>query len=397
MFEKQESSMERKPFRLASPLVIAILASVAIADERAAKHEDAKPAFDEFVVKFEPSFLSSFGQVEQLQIKSDGRCWYRAEGREARGNLPARSGGVFDHKLSADRVERLNRLLADTNWLTAAGGEGPATHTDAGTTTLSLKREGKQTSITCHGERPEPYALLLRELGGLAIQERRVYLHDYVSGAEGAAAWREIGDELAALRGGPRAASVLPIDYERCLPIAKRILRDFYSNGDAELIPAVRLVGQFKAKPELPYLHRMAHDRSANIRREVAWALGRIHDRESLPVLVDMMQASGTRWDIGFELIQWGDDAVPQVVDLISLSTKDTRNYEENTIGEDMIRAYLEHWKMLAQPIDPRVVTAVRQSLEFANPEKSIRTTYHREFLKAVKRQTDGPARARSC
>jgi hypothetical protein len=54
-----------------------------------------------------------------------------------------------------------------------------------------------------------------------------------------------------------------------------------------------------------------------------------------------------------------------------------------------MIRAYIEHWKTLAQPIDPRVVAAVRKSLEVANPEKSIRTTYHREFLKGVERQAE--------
>jgi hypothetical protein len=80
---------------------------------------------------------------------------------------------------------------------------------------------------------------------------------------------------------------------------------------------------------------------------------------------------------------------VPQIVDLIGLSTKDTRDHELNTMGEDMIRAYLEHWTKLSQPVDPRVVAAVRKSLESVNPEKSIRTTYHREFLKAVERQSD--------
>jgi hypothetical protein len=198
---------------------------------------------------------------------------------------------VIVHALGADRIKRLNKVLNDTKWLTADGGEGPATHTDAGTTTLTLRREGKQTTITCHGERPEPYAALLRELGGLVIQERRVYLHDFVSGADGTAAWREIGDELNALRGDGQAASLIPIDYDRYLPIARRIIHSFYNNQDAELIPAVRLVGQLKANSELPFLHRMAHDRSADLRREVARALGRIHDRESLAVLVDMMAA----------------------------------------------------------------------------------------------------------
>jgi hypothetical protein len=377
--------MARVALRTVSPLAIAILTSVAIADGRHASAEDAKPAFDEFVVKFEPSLLSSFSQGELLQIKSNGQCWYRAENREARPNVAARNGGVFDHIVSAERIQRLNKLLKETQWLTAQGGEGPATHSDAGTIWLTLRRDGRKVSIECHGIRPEPYASLLRELEGLTIQERRIYLHDYVSGTSGTQAWQEVGDELDALRGGPHAKSPLPIDYERYLPIAKRIIHSFYSNNDDELIPAVRLIGQLQVKRELTFLHRMAHDRSPNLRREVAWALGRIHDRESLPVLTDMMWAPGTRWDVGFELIQWGDEAVPHVVDLISLSTKNTEEHEENTIGEDMIRAYLEHRNQLTRPVDPRVVAQVRKSLESANPQNgTIRLTYHREFLKVV-------------
>jgi hypothetical protein len=47
-----------------------------------------------------------------------------------------------------------------------------------------------------------------------------------------------------------------------------------------------------------------------------------------------------------------------------------------------LIRAYLEHWKKLAPPVDPRVVAEVRRSWESKNPQDgTIRTTYHREFL----------------
>ena len=53
-------------------------------------------------------------------------------------------------------------------------------------------------------------------------------------------------------------------------------------------------------------------------------------------MLADMMWPSGTRWDVGYELIRWGDDAVPHIVDFIGLSTKDSANYEEHTLGEDM-------------------------------------------------------------
>lgn len=290
---------------------------------------------------------------------------------------------MFDHIPSADRIRRLNKLLEDTQWLTAKGGEGPATHTDAGTITLTLQREGQRLSVACHGRRPEPYAALLHELESLARQERRIYLHDYVSGKTGTEAWQEIGHELDALRGGPYAKSPFTIEYERYLPIAKRISHGFYGEGDDELIPAVRLIGHFKVESELVFLHRMAHDRSPNLRREVAWALGQIHDRASLPVLVSMMSAQATAWDVGFELIRWGDESVPHIADLIALSTKEELEEREHTMGENMIRAYLEHWDQLPRPIDPRVVAAVRKSLESTNPANgSIRTTYHREYLK---------------
>jgi hypothetical protein len=106
-----------------------------------------------------------------------------------------------------------------------------------------------------------------------------------------------------------------------------------------------------------------------------------MHAPESLPVLASMMAASGTRWQVGYELIRWGDDAVPHIVALVSLSTDDRLEPRENTVGEDMIRAYLENWKQIPQPIDPRVVAAVRKSLEGADSRKSIRIEYHKEFL----------------
>ena len=104
--------------------------------------------------------------------------------------------------------------------------------------------------------------------------------------------------------------------------------------------------------------------------------------RESLPVLVSMMAAQGTRGDVGFELIRWGDAAVPNIVDLIGLSTDERLEPRENTQGEDMIRAYLDHWKDLDRPVDPRVIAAVRKALASKNPQNGmIRTTYHAEFL----------------
>ncbi|MBC7815899.1 MAG: HEAT repeat domain-containing protein [Planctomycetaceae bacterium] len=375
----------KRELRMGVLLVLALVTAGALGEEPPATAEVAKPAFEQLVVTIEPFGLSRNGQIEQLRFESNGRCWYKVEGREAVRNIPARNGAVFDHTLSADRIRRLNKLLQDTKWLTAEGAEGRATHTHPTIIRLMLKRDGKQQSIVCEGRRPEPYAALLHELEGVAAQERRIYLHDYVSGEDGVRAWQEIGRELAALRVEPSAKSPFHIDYERYWPIARRTIRDFHGKPDDELLPAVRLAGHFQRKSELTFLHRMAHDRSSHLRQEVAWALGKIHDQESLPVLVSMMSAPGTRREVGFELIQWGDAAVPDIVKLIELSTQEKLEEREHVTGEDMIRAYLEHWDKLSKPIHPEVVTAVRKALEAKNPANgSLRTTYHVQFLKQI-------------
>lgn len=350
----------------------------------------AKPAFDKLTVKIEPFPLDSFTQVEQLDIEAGGRCWYRAEGSKARGNLPARSGAVFRHDLSAAHVERLNIRLEKTEWLTAEGAEGRATHTHPTTVTITLTKDGKERTVVCHGQRPAPYDALLHAIYSLAVQERRIYLRNYVSGEIGAAAWAEVGREIAALRGDPAGKPVYDVDHGRYLPLARDVLHPFHTRTDEELIPAVRLIGHFQAKEELRFLHRLAHDRSSNVRSEVAWALARIHDTQSLPVLASMMTAPSNVEAAGKQLVRWGDDAVPHIVELIAQSTDPGLEHWQHTVGEDMMRAYLEHWEKLDR-IDARVEAAVRQALEKADPQNGLlRTTYHKEFLERIKKDPPG-------
>jgi hypothetical protein len=361
------------------PLLVVFLAPATPGEPPQARSDAATPAFEQFGFRIDgrrghPS--------ERLRIESDGHCWYTVARREARGGTPVRSGAVIGHMLSPARFQRLARLWEGTGWLTVKGPEGLQPAMDAEVFTLTRKREGEELSVVCHLGWPEPYSSLLKELRGLATQERRVYLHDYVSGRAGTEAWQEIARELAALRGECYSKSPVPIEYERYLPIASRIIRNFQGENDDELIPAVRLAGHFRLESELPFLHRMAYDRSSHLVMELAWALGRIHDRESLPVLVGMASRGG---GFGFDLIKWGDDAVPHIVSLIGLSTDDRLDGQGNAIGEFMIRAYLDHWNELDQPIDARVVAAVRKALESKKPENGlIRTEYHREFLKRM-------------
>ena len=98
--------MNRTALKLAPSVLMTILASVAVADERAAKPEDAKPAFDELVVKFEPSFLSSFGQFEQVQITRDGRCTYKVEAARSASERrwPKRHGAHSQTRRRANRA-----------------------------------------------------------------------------------------------------------------------------------------------------------------------------------------------------------------------------------------------------------------------------------------------------
>jgi hypothetical protein len=106
--------------------------------EFAADSAQAKPAFEQLIIQIEPFGRGQTEQAEELRIEATGRLWYKVEGRDAQRNVPARSGAVFHHELSAEHIRRLNRLLEQTQWLAAEGAEGPATHTHPTTVTLIL-------------------------------------------------------------------------------------------------------------------------------------------------------------------------------------------------------------------------------------------------------------------
>ena len=369
---------------LACLLTIMLSVSIAQTDNPPADAEKVAPDFEQLIVTIEPFRLDSAGFTEELRFDKTGVCWYKAL---PAGPNPVPRGGGFQHTPKNSRMRLINRLLQDAKWLASPGVDEVATSIHPTTVKISLKRDGKETSITWRGDPPEPYAALLQELGGIAAQERRIYLKNYLAGREGNEAWQEIGRELAALRGEPYSKSNYDIDYERYLPTAQQIIRSFHGKPDDELIPAIRLIAYLKAKSELPWLHRLADDRSSRIRQEIAMALGKIHEPESLPVLVKMMMAAGTSKDVGFELIQWGPDAVPEIVSLIEQSTDGRLEERERVPCEDMIRTYLDHWSKVPTPIDPDVVTAVRKALDAKDPlNGTVRVTYHKEFLRRISR-----------
>jgi hypothetical protein len=350
---------------------------VATLSAAASAQEMVTPDFDELLITIEPFGLNAFAQRQELKIANDGRCWFKVQERKAQPNIRARTGAVFAHELSFGRIKLLNDLLADTDWLTADGAQGRATHTHPDTITIKLTRDGREHSVICQGQRPAPYAALLHEINGLAEQEQRVYLHDWISGEDGAAVWRTIGSDLANLRRDLDTPTARRIEYARFKFIAERILDDYTGKTDEELIPAILIAGQYKMSGLLDDLHKLAFDRQLRIRGEIAWALGQIHDERSLAVLAEMMYA--THQDAGPVLLQWGESSLPFIEALIAQSTDTSLKRTEQSAGISMIRAYLET-PGADQLVNDRILQAVKVA-KAQRDEGDMRTQYHRDFL----------------
>jgi hypothetical protein len=85
----------------------------------------------------------------------------------------------------------------------------------------------------------------------------------------------------------------------------------------------------------------------------------------------------GTGAEAAWELIKLGPVAVPAIAAVI----REGRNLDEDPSYEWLIRAYIEHWKEVPRPLDPRVLDAVRASM--ATPEvRAHRIQYHAQLLK---------------
>jgi hypothetical protein len=76
-------------------------------------------------------------------------------------------------------------------------------------------------------------------------------------------------------------------------------------------------------------------------------------------------------------LARLGEVAVPAIVEAI----RDGTDPNQDRSAEWLIRAYVEHWKELRKPLDPKLLDAVRTNMA-APKVKADRTTYHAELLK---------------
>jgi uncharacterized protein (TIGR03067 family) len=238
---------------------------------------------------------------------------------------------------------------------------------------LTLNRSGKTTDLTIKGE-SEPYKKLLHFFRSVAAQEDIVYRLEWVPGAptEGR---RDLDTLISAELGEPFAKPLLDIDLNRFAPWAKRMVREPVGEQADDVRAAVRLVGLLRLESERAYLADLATDRDRDVRVAVARAVGRLGGEKAVPVLRKMVRGTGA--EAAWELIKLGDIAVPAVAEAIGEGT----DPQQDRSAEWLIRAYIDHWKEIRKPLDPKILDAVRTSMA-APKVKADRTQYHTELLK---------------
>jgi len=356
--------------------------------EKQATGAPPKPAapaeFDEVTVVITHSFLSNRTR-ETVRVSADGTCLYEVPERPAREKTPAWTGARIIHKLPAERLGELNGLLKGTGWLGKAPNERPQLHHDR--CEITLKRQGKPARLVLAGE-SEPYAKLQTFFRSVAAQEYLTYRLEWVPAAM-IEARRDLDNLVAAELGEPFGKPLLAFDLRRYIPWATRNVRNPFGKSADDVRTAVRLVGLLKLESERDYLADLASDRDRDVRTAVAQAVGRLGGAKAVPVLRKMVRSTGA--EAAWELIKLGAVAVPAIAEVI----RQGRFAEEDLGYEWLIRAYIEHWKEVPKPLDPRVLAAVRASMAVPGV-KAHRTQYHAELLKLAartdrKEQAPGP------
>ena len=190
----------------------------------------ADPAitFTRIDVVFEPHFMGH-RQARYVSIGRDGSYLLKiGEMTDSGGNK--RPGSNLLARLSPERTKELQRLIEATAWLTAAGGEGIALHTDAVTMHVAVTRDDQRTTATFHGHRPEPYAALQKFFYDLAWQETMVYRLMYLP-AEHREATYLLHTAIEEALGLPsRAKPIRVIDFARYEPLFVQYLDRWYSS-----------------------------------------------------------------------------------------------------------------------------------------------------------------------
>jgi len=127
---------------------------VPVEDSNAPDAPAEEPA-DFASVSLSVSYPLGRSMPEQIEVKADGTCIYRMDGRPARGGEKERPPALQTFQLGAGKLHQLEDLLRKTNWLAAPGGgseRGLRDHAEK--YMLALVREGQTVRLTCEGQRP---------------------------------------------------------------------------------------------------------------------------------------------------------------------------------------------------------------------------------------------------
>lgn len=350
-----------------------------------------KVTFDRFVVEFRENLRTRPPQTERLEIKSNGDCLYHIdalpprETNEGKRLYDGKPEARLTSKLAASRLLELERLLAATNWLTADRGEPngrPLHHDDV---KLTVVRNGQTSSVTCVAPNEDAYRTLVWLARSIAKQEHLVYSLDWVTNQPD-----ERNLTLLDLRNGlealdERAGRALPeydIDYLRLLPTFSRMLRN-PGESEQELLTALVLAGHLRADAEFEFVARLKHDRNSSVRDGVAETVVNYGGERAVPILAEMApRCEAARWG----LVRLGPLAVPTLVKLIEPGVS-----RDESVAEQLVRAYLDHRQELPGAVDARIVAAARTGLA-RTAERSQRTVYFQEFLQWMEQPANKPA-----
>ncbi|MBP3956352.1 sigma-70 family RNA polymerase sigma factor [Gemmata sp. G18] len=310
-----------------------------------------------------------------IRISSDGSCLYEVPGRVPPGGGNPLPGARLVHKLPRDRLRALNQVLKDTEWLKADAKEVPRLHAAEYTITLErntgrvpIKRTLKITGVS------EGYRNVFHFFQSIAHQEFLLYRLEWLLNTM-VEARRDLDNIIGGELGESIGKSLYAIDLTRFVPWATRTVRNSFNKQVDEVRVAVRLIGLLKLEAEREHVNDLATDRDSSVRAAVALAVGRLGGEKAVPVLRKMLRSTS---EAPWELIKLGPIAVPTIVDVIQ------NGGDPSDMGyEHLIRAYIENWKDVPQPLDGRITVAVMAGAVAAK-EKAVRTQYHEELLKLI-------------
>jgi HEAT repeat protein len=382
------------------------------AGEKSVPALDEAGAFEELSVKFGGMWIH--WQDFQFTVRGNGSVAFSM-------NIGPRDKTKYKtaFKLSDEHLAQLSELLQKTNWLTAPGANVQPGYTDATRIDISLTREDKVQKVWCHDRNAEPYLSLIIFLKRIQRQEYLLYQMT-VPGAFGRnSAFNDIYQQIRAEKGEPVSVHPHPIlDFSRFVPVSIDVITHPDDNHYETVAIATKILGKLKAEQvrrqitDLTTAERKEQGgtaaviRTENIRSaavEVLTELGgeqaRLHirdmaknhtswrrqvneaivegllqlDRDNCAELLKDMTAK-TR-EASWGLIRLGPAALPAILEM--LEVRDTKYMGQIYL----IRQYIDNWENVDKPIDPRVIEAVQNNLDYRLGRSTSWTNYHKEFL----------------